>query len=108
MLYKYDLNVKTSWSSLPWQKIYTRVLVIQKKIYKAAKLCQFNRMYKLQKYLLNTDEFKIFSIKNIIEQIYLFNTIKCKKKFFFPMLKNLKFLKTYIVKKKIVVKIPIF
>nr|YP_009392460.1 hypothetical protein [Caloglossa monosticha]ARW61022.1 hypothetical protein [Caloglossa monosticha] len=102
MSYKYNLNIKTSWSSLPWQKIYTKISVIQKKIYTATKCYKFNKVYKLQKYLLNSNESKIASIRYIIEKTCLFLTLQYKKKLFISngeKFKILKSLYSYTIKK---------
>nr|YP_009392871.1 hypothetical protein [Caloglossa intermedia]ARW61433.1 hypothetical protein [Caloglossa intermedia] len=79
MLYTYNLNIETSWSSLPWKKIYTKITAVQQKIYKAAKRCEFSKMYRLQEYLLNTNECKIVSINSTVEKIHAFYFLQYKK-----------------------------
>lgn len=101
MLYKYNLNKNTFWSSLPWQKIYTKILAVQRKIYVAAKCYNLDKVYKLQKYLLNSNESKIFSIKYIIENIYIFSFLKYKKKFFISNKEKLEIFQNIYNSKKI-------
>lgn len=95
---KYDLNIDTSWKNLPWQKIYFRILIIQKKIFQAMQQYNLKKLYKLQKVLLNSHEAKIFSIKTIFSKYYIYSNrynhsqynLKDKKKFIiFKMLYRL-------------------
>lgn len=79
---KYNLNIYTDWKVLPWKKIYTRIQIIQTKIYKAAKQNNLQYIFILQKYLLNSNEAKILAIKNIIDNIYIFSKYKKKIKLF--------------------------
>nr|QCI04744.1 hypothetical protein [Bornetia secundiflora] len=71
--------MKKSWISLPWQNIYLRILVIQRKICQSTKQYNKNNLYKLQKYLLNCNEAKILSVHKITEALskycnhYLYN-----------------------------------
>nr|YP_009393701.1 hypothetical protein [Caloglossa beccarii]ARW62263.1 hypothetical protein [Caloglossa beccarii] len=78
MLYQYTINKKTSWSSLPWKKIYTKIAIIQYKIYKNSMHYKFNKVYKLQKYLLNSNEAKIATIIQIVEKIRIYYSNKKK------------------------------
>ncbi len=57
------------WTNFSWDKIYTRILLIQKKIFKATKEYNKNKIYKLQKYLLNSNEVKLLSIDHIVKSI---------------------------------------
>nr|QCI04590.1 hypothetical protein [Apoglossum ruscifolium] len=92
---QYNLNINTSWHLLPWSKIYARIIILQKKIYKATKEYKFKSVYKLQKYLLNSNEAKIISIKYILSELYIYNKYKKKIKYIlsdkdkFTILKNL-------------------
>nr|QCI07799.1 hypothetical protein [Pleonosporium borreri] len=57
------------WTNFPWNKIHTRILLIQKKIFQATKEYNKNKIYKLQKYLLNSNEVKLLSIDHIVKTI---------------------------------------
>nr|QCI06323.1 hypothetical protein [Dictyurus purpurascens] len=71
MSYNYKFNSNTKWSNLPWKYIFSKVFILQKKIYKSAKKCDLNNVLKLQQYLINSNEAKILSIQYIINQLYL-------------------------------------
>nr|YP_009295343.1 hypothetical protein BI108_pgp052 [Dasya binghamiae]AOH77355.1 hypothetical protein [Dasya binghamiae] len=90
MFLKYSLNTYTCWKYLPWKTIYTRIIIIQKKIYKAAKKHNWKYVLKLQKYLINSNEAKITSVQNIIDELYIYN--KNKKKIKFNIQDNDKFI----------------
>lgn len=64
-----QLNIYTIWSFLPWKKIYNKIYILQKQIYKSAQYCNFQMMKKYQKYLYNCNEIKILCIQNIINYI---------------------------------------
>lgn len=72
MVNKYNLNINTCWKNLPWQKIYFRILIVQKKIFQATQKYNLKKLYKLQQYLLNSHEAKIFSIKTIFSKFNLY------------------------------------
>lgn len=63
------LNLYTNWLCLPWQHIYNKVHIIQKKIYKSAQYCNLHIMNKYQKYLCNCNEVKILAIQNTINSV---------------------------------------
>lgn len=71
MLYNchYSLDIDSEWDKLPWGKIDLRISLIQNKIYQAAKKYNKSTIYKLQQYLLNSNEAKLISIKYIISAI---------------------------------------
>nr|YP_009391222.1 hypothetical protein [Dipterocladia arabiensis]ARW59366.1 hypothetical protein [Dipterocladia arabiensis] len=81
MVLYYNLSINTNWKLLPWKDIYTRIIIIQKKIYQASKSYNWQYLCKLQKYLINSNEAKIFSIKYIINQLYIYNKHKKKIKY---------------------------
>lgn len=81
MYYKYNLNSTSSWNNLPWKKIYFKILVLKKKIFQATKQYNFKEVYKIQKYLLNSNEAKLFAIENVLKKNNLYN-IEDKEKFF--------------------------
>ena len=95
MQYKCIINTITCWSSLPWQKIYHKIAIIQYKIYKLSVYYSFNKVHKLQKYLLNSNEAKLIAIKQVIDKIYLYYKSKSSNKILisnqqkFDLLKNL-------------------
>lgn len=80
-MYKYNLNSKSSWNNLPWKKIYFKILILKKKIFQAAKQYDFKQVYKIQRYLLNSNEAKLFAIENVLKKNNLY-TINNKDKFF--------------------------
>jgi len=82
MLNKYQLDINTNWNSLPWQKIYNKILIIQAKIYQVTKKYNINDKRKLQKYLINSTEIKIFCIENIIKKLYLYYNYKKSHKYY--------------------------
>nr|QCI08487.1 hypothetical protein [Spermothamnion repens] len=69
----------TSWNNLPWKKIHLRLIIIQKKIYQAAKRYKKYELYKLQKYLLNSNELKVISIDYITKAIEKYYKCHSKK-----------------------------
>nr|YP_009395974.1 hypothetical protein [Dasya naccarioides]ARW65160.1 hypothetical protein [Dasya naccarioides] len=79
---KYNLNVYTNWKVLPWKKIYTRIQIIQIKIYKATKQNDWRYLSLLKKYILNSNEAKVIAIKNIIDNLYIFSKYRKKIKLF--------------------------
>nr|YP_009332728.1 group II intron reverse transcriptase maturase protein [Membranoptera weeksiae]AIC36835.1 group II intron reverse transcriptase maturase protein [Membranoptera weeksiae] len=81
MFYNYNLKIDTNWNLLPWKKINTRLLVIQHKIYKAAKQYNLIYLYQLQKYLLNSNEAKINAIEHITDKLYFFYKEKKQTKY---------------------------
>nr|YP_009399086.1 hypothetical protein [Taenioma perpusillum]ARW68483.1 hypothetical protein [Taenioma perpusillum] len=54
--------------SLPWYQIYSRIKVIQNKIYEGTLKCRFNFVKKLQLYLLNSIDSNILSIQLILKK----------------------------------------
>nr|YP_009397214.1 hypothetical protein [Thuretia quercifolia]ARW66400.1 hypothetical protein [Thuretia quercifolia] len=98
MSYNYKLNINTNWNNLPWKYIFNRILIIQKKIYKSAKNCNFKDVLKLQQYLINSNEAKIVSIKYITEQLYFHYTYRSNAQYIIADKKKykiFKFLFTY-------------
>nr|YP_009510418.1 hypothetical protein [Gracilaria caudata]AXI96091.1 hypothetical protein [Gracilaria caudata] len=65
----YILDEKTKWKYLPWDQINQRVAVLKYKIYKAAKMCDKNLIYKAQNNLVNSNEAKIMAIQHICQSI---------------------------------------
>nr|QCI08675.1 hypothetical protein [Sphondylothamnion multifidum] len=57
------------WNELPWHNIYLRLSTIQKKIFQATKKYKKNYIYRLQRYLLNSNEIKLISINYVTEAI---------------------------------------
>ena len=60
---------KSFWKLLPWQEIETRILLVQQKIYKATKEYNRNKLYKIQNYLLNSNEARLIAINRIVNSI---------------------------------------
>jgi len=81
MPHRYNLTIDTDWNSLPWQKIYNKILILQKKIYKVTKKYCIDDKFKIQEYLLNSIEAKIFSIENIVNELYSYYEYKKKIKY---------------------------
>nr|YP_009396790.1 hypothetical protein [Ophidocladus simpliciusculus]ARW65976.1 hypothetical protein [Ophidocladus simpliciusculus] len=89
------LDQNSHWTNFSWDKIKFRVLMIQKQIYVATKKYDWKYVYKLQKYLINSNEAKILAIKNTIQcisQYYYHHEINtnifndCKKFYIFKLL----------------------
>nr|YP_009397830.1 hypothetical protein [Sonderella linearis]ARW67016.1 hypothetical protein [Sonderella linearis] len=58
-----------NWDKLPWIKINLRILMLQKKIYIASKKCNLYYLYKVQNYLMNSNEAKVLAIHKTLEYI---------------------------------------
>lgn len=95
MLYPCIINSYTSWSFLPWKKIYTKIAIIQYKIYKATMYYQFNKVCKLQKFLLNSNEAKIIAIKQVTETIRIYYSNKKSTNFLISNEQKFKILKNF-------------
>nr|YP_009396587.1 hypothetical protein [Vertebrata australis]ARW65773.1 hypothetical protein [Vertebrata australis] len=77
---KYLLDIKTSWKTFCWSKIYLRILMLVKQIFIETKKHNLNKIYRLQNYLINSNELKIFELNKIISKIYFFYYKVEKKK----------------------------
>nr|QVY57899.1 hypothetical protein [Betaphycus gelatinus] len=87
----------SSWKSLPWQKINNRVFTLQEKVYKFSAQCKQQSVYKLQDYMLNSSDMKLFAIQSIynkIKQYYIladqekYNVEDCDKQAVYSYLVN--------------------
>ena len=81
MLQSCTLTINSDWKYLPWKKINTRVLLLQKKIFEAAKRNDKKQINKIQNYLLNCNESKIFAIENIINSLKNYYSIYNQEKY---------------------------
>ena len=111
------LNNLNSWQYLPWCTINMRLFMLQKKIYKASKLCQQQKLHKWQNILLNSDELKVIAIENVCKYIiknylendfekyclnnrlkfFLFKNIFCKHNYNLLVKNLLEKIKQYII-----------
>nr|WCH55509.1 hypothetical protein [Hypnea pseudomusciformis] len=66
---KIILNSLVSWKSLPWIKISQRIFIIQQKVYKFSRRCNQYKVHKLQDYIMNSSDIKLFAIQKIINNI---------------------------------------
>lgn len=66
---EFILNMYTNWYYLPWQKIYDKICLVQRQIYKYAQSCKIDMMHKYQQYLCNCHEIKILAIQHITDGI---------------------------------------
>jgi len=71
---KFLLNQNISWKNLPWRRIHIRVIMIAKHIFIASKKHNLQFVYKLQNYILNSNEAKIFLLSKFLSQ---FTSNKC-------------------------------
>nr|CRF40100.1 Hypothetical protein orf371 [Laurencia snackeyi] len=66
------VNIKICPQKFSLERISLRILMIQKQIYVAAKKHRLSYLYELQKYLINSNEAKLITIKNIIDKGYIY------------------------------------
>lgn len=110
MFKSYLLNTDSSWKHLPWKKINTRVILLQRKIFEAAKKNDKLQINKIQNYFLNCNEVKIFAIENMIHSLnHYYDFYNQEKyicldkekfiifKYIFSISSNTKFVKSKIV-----------
>nr|YP_009122225.1 putative group II intron reverse transcriptase/maturase protein [Vertebrata lanosa]AJH65983.1 putative group II intron reverse transcriptase/maturase protein [Vertebrata lanosa] len=76
---KHLFNIKTCWQSLFWSKIHLRILMLIKQIFIETKKHNLSYVYKLQNYLINSNELKLFELNAIISKTYFFYYKKEKK-----------------------------
>nr|QVY58104.1 putative group II intron reverse transcriptase/maturase protein [Eucheuma denticulatum] len=71
----------SSWKLLPWQKINNRVFALQEKIYRFSAQCNQENVYKLQDYMLNSSDIKLFAIQNTYKQIKQYYILRDKEQY---------------------------
>nr|YP_010865295.1 hypothetical protein QQR83_pgp079 [Campylaephora boydenii]WGT74064.1 hypothetical protein [Campylaephora boydenii] len=70
MITDYYIHRESDWQHLPWQHINGRVTLIQKKIFEASKQYNLTVLRKVQNFLLNSNEAKLFAIDKIMNSTY--------------------------------------
>ena len=78
----YHLSQISSWNSLPWKQIDTRIILIQRKIFEAAREYNQYKVHKIQNYLLNCNESKLIAINNIINSIHNYYNFNNSDKYY--------------------------
>lgn len=63
------LDYSTIWKSLPWSQIEEKIFILQQKIYESSKECNQKEVQKLQNYILNSSDSKIFVIQKVVDYI---------------------------------------
>jgi len=76
-------NFKNKLYFLPWYQIYSRVRIIQNKIYESTRKCKFNFAKKLQLYLLNSIDNNLLSLQLILKKFFVCYNKKNIKPCFF-------------------------
>nr|YP_009395568.1 hypothetical protein [Vertebrata isogona]ARW64500.1 hypothetical protein [Vertebrata isogona] len=77
---KYLFHAKSCWQNFSWNKIHLRIFMLVKQILIETKKHNLNNVYKLQNYLINSNELKIFELNKIMSKVYFFYYKKEKKK----------------------------
>jgi len=77
------LNSIFYWQLLPWKKINTRILLIQQKIFNAAKEYNCSRLHRIQNYLLNSDELKLIAINKVINSLSEYSQFYNNRDYYF-------------------------
>lgn len=76
---KYVFNDKSYWLNFSWSKIHLRILMLMKQIFIETRKHNLKNVYKLQNYLINSNELKVFELNQIISKVYSFYYQKEKK-----------------------------
>nr|QCI06686.1 hypothetical protein [Gayliella sp.] len=79
----YQIDKNSDWQLLPWHKINTRVILLQRKIFEASKQCDLKKISEIQNYLINSHEAKLNAVHHITYAInhyyghenYLYNNL---------------------------------
>ena len=66
MITDYYIHIESDWQNLPWQHINGRIALIQKKIFEASRQYNLEVLYRIQNYLLNSNEARLFAINKIM------------------------------------------
>uniref|UniRef100_UPI003002B4DA hypothetical protein n=1 Tax=Anunuuluaehu liula TaxID=3049639 RepID=UPI003002B4DA len=63
------IDSSTVWKSLPWAQIKEKIFVIQQKLYESSKECNQKEVEKLQNYILDSSDSKIFAVQTVVNYI---------------------------------------
>lgn len=63
------INQNAKWEFFPWQKINTRIILIQRKIFEASSQYNLKMLSQAQNYLVNSNEVKLVAIDTILFRI---------------------------------------
>lgn len=63
------LHKRISWKDLPWYRIYLRVSMLKKQVFFASQRYDLRYVYKLQNYIINCNESKVFVINELFTQL---------------------------------------
>nr|QOS04635.1 putative group II intron reverse transcriptase/maturase protein [Sarcopeltis skottsbergii] len=63
------IDSSMDWKSLPWTQIQEKIFIIQQEIYNYSKECNQKKIHRLQNYILNSSDSKIFAIQAVIDDI---------------------------------------
>ena len=96
----FQINKNSDWKLLPWHKINTRVILLQRKIFEASKQCNVKKITEIQNYLINSHEARLNAVHHITYAInsyynnenYLYNNLD-KFNLFKYLFDNSKFIK---------------
>lgn len=61
----YQIDKSSDWQLLPWHKVNTRVVLLQRKIFEASKQYNLTKMYEMQNYLINSYEVRLHAVNQI-------------------------------------------
>nr|YP_009295697.1 putative group II intron reverse transcriptase/maturase protein [Mastocarpus papillatus]AOL58181.1 putative group II intron reverse transcriptase/maturase protein [Mastocarpus papillatus] len=64
-----NIDSSTIWKSLPWYQIEEKVFILQQKLYEYSKKCDRKKVEKLQNYILNSSDSRVFAIQIITNNI---------------------------------------
>nr|YP_009394530.1 hypothetical protein [Vertebrata thuyoides]ARW63092.1 hypothetical protein [Vertebrata thuyoides] len=77
---KYMFNLNNFWPNSFWSKVHLRILMLMKQIFIETKKHNVRNVYRLQNYLINSNELKISELNKIIQKVCLSYYKKEKKK----------------------------
>nr|YP_010902657.1 hypothetical protein REP55_pgp124 [Hypnea nidulans]WCH54512.1 hypothetical protein [Hypnea nidulans] len=75
------LNSLISWRLLPWTRISQRIYILQEKVYKFSRRCDQFKVHKLQDYMINSNDIKLFAVQKIINNLNKYYDKYNKKKY---------------------------
>lgn len=96
----FQIDKNSDWQLLPWHKINTRIILLQRKIFEASKECNVKKIIEIQNYLINSHEARLNAVHHITYAIdsyynhenYLYNNLD-KFNLFKYLFDNSKFMK---------------
>ena len=83
MVMNFQINKNSDWQQLPWHKINTRVILLQRKIFEAARQYNVKKITEIQNHLINSHEARLNAVHHITYAIssyynsenYLYNNL---------------------------------